>query len=314
MKRRRFLTIGATAAALAGITWPDRRLVLDWRGSALGAHASIRVVSTDEKQSRRVLQSVVSEVDRLENIFSLYRPHSSLVRLNADGRLTRPPAELVDLMSIAHSLHERTGGAFDMTVQPIFELFASHGGRMPDDAAVERAREHVDSTAVDIGMTEIAFRREGMKATLNGVAQGYITDRITDRLADMGLVDVIVDMGEIRASGTRADGTSWQVGIDGSDRRVALNNRAIATSSPAGTVFEPTGRLHHLFDPATGRPARRAAQTTVTAPTATIADGLSTAACNLDASAFDDLCRMMRAEVTAMMPLTKLQDDRESSV
>ncbi|MEZ5848121.1 MAG: FAD:protein FMN transferase [Geminicoccaceae bacterium] len=296
MRRRRFLTIGATAAALAGIPAPERRLVSDWHGSALGARATIRIVHRDRREAGRVLEAVAREIDRLETIFSLYRPHSALVELNREGRLARPPVELVELMGIARALHASTGGAFDMTVQPLFDVHARHAGSEPDAASLERARKLVDSTAVDIGLGEIAFRRSGMKATLNGIAQGYITDRVSDRLHDLGLVDTIVDVGEIRASGARADGTSWHVGIAGSDRRVALTNRAIATSSPAGTVFEPTGRLHHLFDPATGRPAEHATQTSILAPTATVADGLSTAACNLDGNALRDLCRRMRAE------------------
>lgn len=58
---------------------------------------------------------------------------------------------------------------------------------------------------------------------------------------------------------------------------VPLTEWAIATSSGATTRFEPTGRYHHLFSPASGRSAATYATVTVAAPRATLADALSTA-------------------------------------
>ncbi|MDZ7711357.1 MAG: FAD:protein FMN transferase [Roseovarius sp.] len=87
----------------------------------------------------------------------------------------------------------------------------------------------------------VRFDRPGMALTLNGVAQGYITDRIADQLATQGFGDVLVDIGEVAARGHRGDGAAWQAGIAAPDGqlvgRVTPGNRALATSAPMGTLM-----------------------------------------------------------------------------
>ena len=123
-----------------------------------------------------------------------------------------------------------------------------------------------------------------MALTLNGVAQGYIADRIADLLRAEGMARVLVDMGEIHAVGSRADGTPWRAGIalPGGDLRpgsVPLVDRALATSAPLGTVLDPAGRIGHIVDPRTGRPGGLWRQVSVSASRAALADGLSTGFC-----------------------------------
>ena len=222
-------------------------------------------------------------------MFSLYRPRSALSRLNRDGRLPAPPLELVALLAEARVYSERTEGAFDATVQPLWRLHAAHFARPgadphgPADAEIARARALVDYRAVDVEPAEIRFARPGMALTLNGIAQGHITDRVAALLQDAGMGDVLLDIGEVRALGRHPDGRPWRVGLrraaqpETVARTVALADRAVATSAGIASPFEPSGRHHHLFDPATGRPAPGAGQVSVIAPRATLADALSTA-------------------------------------
>ncbi len=265
-----------------------------WKGTALGAFASITLVHEDRDRARRVLAGCVDEVERLERIFSLYRPDSALVELNAGGALQAPPTELVELLSTSLALARASQGAFDPTVQPLYELYQAHFAqpgadpRGPSATVLAQARRRVDHRLVDIGAGRIAFRAPAMAITLNGIAQGYVTDRIADRLRAEGFADVVVDLGETRASGHRADGGPWVAAIIDPDvpartlfelemgeapGRVA----ALATSAGAGTRFGPDPRVHHLFDPHTGRSANRYASVSVAASRATLADGLATA-------------------------------------
>lgn len=286
--RRRFLGLTAAVAGLALL--PDTAaaragLLHGWRGTALGADACLRLVHPDAAEARRLIGLCLAEVVRLERVFSLYRGDSALVRLNRDGRLNAPPADLVRLMSEAAAFARSSGGRFDMTVQPLWSLHARHFARAgadpagPAPAEIAAARRLVGFQAVEIGAGRIAFARPGMQVTLNGIAQGYITDRITELLRQEGLDDVLVDMGEIRAQGRRPDGRPWQVGLDGAEGigPLALSGGAVATSAAAGTVFDPAGRFGHLIDPASGRPEAPWRSVSVAAPTATAADALSTA-------------------------------------
>ena len=123
----------------------------------------------------------------------------------------------------------------------------------------------------------------GMAVTLNGIAQGYITDKVVDLLRAEGIDHSLVDMGETRVMGTHPDGRSWDVAIADPDEptRIAavlpLVDRALATSGAYGFRFDPSGRFNHLFNPATGACAWVYRSVTTVADRATAADALSTA-------------------------------------
>ena len=129
----------------------------------------------------------------------------------------------------------------------------------------------------------VGFLRPGMAVTLNGIAQGYITDRVAELLRAAGFASVLVQLGETVAGAPRSEGRPWRVGIPdpfAPDRVLETLDAvevAIATSSGRATRFDAAGRHHHLFDPATGRSADRYASVTVVAARATTADALSTA-------------------------------------
>jgi thiamine biosynthesis lipoprotein len=129
----------------------------------------------------------------------------------------------------------------------------------------------------------VSFARRGMAATLNGIAQGYVTDRVADLLRNEGMTSVLVDMGEVFAMGRHPDGRPWRVGLPDSGKKAGsaatleVADSAVATSASHGTNFDPIGRFGHIFDPLTGRCMERSLSVTVTAPDATTADALSTA-------------------------------------
>lgn len=277
MKRRRFLAVTAALGALAAS--PARAFRLDpveWRGTALGAAASLTIHHEDRTAALALLDQCLAELERLERVFSLYRPDSALVALNRAGRLEAPPLDLVALLGIVDALWRRSGGAFDPTVQPLWDLYARHFAQAgadpagPDPAPV---RPLLGWDKVSVAPERIALR-PGMGLTLNGIAQGYVTDRVADLLRRAGMRNVLVNMGEIAVLGPRWDGGGWRVQLpDGSVRR--LEAGALAVSEPDGTRFSPL--CHHLFDPKSGRSAACTGPVVVQADTATEADGLSTA-------------------------------------
>lgn len=294
--RRRFLSIiaaslgcGAVGAAAGTPAGP----VSVWKGTVLGALGSLTLVHPDRRRAQALMVDCVAEIARLESIFSLYQPASAINRLNRAGELRGPPHELVELIAFALALARDTGGAFDPTVQPLYRLYARHfsgaapapGG--PSRREIEGALRAVDFRAVDADASHIAFRKAGMALTLNGVAQGYITDRIADRLRDAGFDDVLVDLGETRALGMGPGRAPWSAGIADPRRhgapiaQLTLGDDgrlfpALATSGGYGMQFGANPAIHHLFDPHTGRSANRWLSVSVEAARATVADGLST--------------------------------------
>ena len=292
LTRRRFVSVLAAAGAVQLIS--PRSLAggvrtFGWEGIALGAHASLTLQHPDEGAAKSAIAACLDEVARLEAIFSLHRPDSALVRLNACGRLDAAPADLRVLLAEALTLAELSGGAFDPTVQPLWALYAQHfssSGADPEGPApdvIGRAKALIDWRKVEIENAGIRLREPDMAITLNGIAQGYITDRVGALLQDRGFDHVLVNMGEQLALGPKWDGAAWRVGIanPGAPETVltelSLSRGAIATSGGYDFHFDPAGRFTHILDPSTGAPARQWASVTVVTDRAAAADGLSTA-------------------------------------
>ena len=292
MSRRSAITIVAAAAGMPLIGAAARAAAGEfhlWRGAALGAEASLTLWHPDPVKARRMVGLVLGEIARLEKIFSLFQPGSELARFNRDGTVAQPSADLRLLLEQSQTMGALSGGAFDITVQPLWDLYAAHfdtnpdaqGG--PDPRRIDAVRARVDYRAIDVGPARAAFARSGMTATMNGIAQGYITDRVADMMRDDGFDQVIVELGEIRTLGSHPEGRPWRVGIKDPRapsqiaRMIDVADQAVATSGGYGTGFDASGRHHHIFDPTTGTSARRYLDVTVIGPRATVADALSTA-------------------------------------
>jgi FAD:protein FMN transferase len=292
LSRRRMLAIFAGVSVAARVRTGSAAgapALHRWRGSVLGAEASITLAHGDANVAARVLDQCVEELRRLEGILTLYDPGSALSVLNRRGMLERPPAELVAVLRESIAYGELSDGAFDVTVQPLWRLYADHFAAPAADPAgpsaerVEAARRLADYRAIEVKDDRIRLTRAGMAVTLNGIAQGWITDRVADLLRARGFNHVLLDLGEERALGGRIDGRPWRVGI--ADPRspervievVDLRDRAMATSGGYGFLFDPAGRFSHILDPSSGRSAAVWASVSVVAESATRADALSTA-------------------------------------
>lgn len=279
LTRRRFITISAAIAGAALVVpglgraaTPD---LYRWRGRALGAQAEILLNIPASMDGGALIKAVGDEISRLEQIFSLYQPHSALVTLNQQGYLRAPPIELVDLLTQARAISQKTKGAFDVTVQPLWQLHEESKGRAISKQMHQKILGLVDHSAIILSENEISFDKGGMAVTLNGIAQGYITDRVTRLLASYGLENSLVQLGETRALGGHPDGHDWQVGLQVKEgQSVMLRNQALATSGgmDASFVFDP-----RLSQSIINRDDMGYDSVSVVAPTATLADGLSTA-------------------------------------
>ena len=294
--RRRALRIVAAVAGLPLVIAAVRASapkgqLHSWQGDVLGAWSELALWHTDADFAQRTIRKVRQEIDRYERIFSLYRPDSEIARLNAAGRLARPAPELRALVEESQRIGALSGGAFDISVQPLWRLYEAHFWSrtdiQPDIAARARevARTLVDFRRIDSGAASIGFTRAGMAITLNSVAQGYITDAIADLLRHEGFESAVIDLGEFRTLGRHPDGRPWRLGIrnsgasSGASRMVELADMALAVSGGYGTPFEPSGRFHHIFDPQTGASANGLVDVAVIGPRATAANALSTAIC-----------------------------------
>jgi FAD:protein FMN transferase len=272
ISRRRFLQITAAAGTLlAGGRLASRRAAHTIRETRtlMGTVINLAVVTADAGAGRDAVARTFAEMARLIALFDYRQPQTPLARLNATGRLVGPPAELVELLALAHSYSELTGGAFDVTVKPLLD-----GREAP-----------VDYRQLTVAGDEIRLQQPGMAVTLDGIAKGRVVDGAVAVLNSLGFDSVLVEAGgDLFGGGARADGSAWRVGVTHPRlvsgpmvARFTVAGRAVATSGDYQHHFAPDFSAHHIFDPHSRRSPGELASATVLAPSATDADALSTA-------------------------------------
>lgn len=292
--RRRTLQLFAVSAGLSAVgsaAMSSDSQFHRWSGVALGADAEMLLRHKSADEAERLFKLAEVEIGRLESIFSLSRPDSALMELNRAGKLIYPPSELLEVLSICGAIHRATEGAFDPAIQALWAYHAetATGAAAPNEARFESLRVNSGWRHVTAASGEIALASYAAALTLNGIAQGYITDRIANLMRDNGMTNVLVSLGEIAVIGRRSASEPWRVGIAGESGSPAasldLVDTSIATSAPRGTTFDQKGLLGHILDPRSGLPATSAwRQISVIHPSAAIADGLSTGLSILDAA------------------------------
>lgn len=292
MQRRKFLSVGfgALAAGASSLCFgrapaagtldrgaelaPGRRL---YRGAelAFGTTVTIQLLHDDERDARLAIEDAFRAAHNIDRLLSIYRPGSQVHELNRNRVLYNPDPHLLAVLSASRRLAELTDGAFDVTVQPLW--FAAGG------AARREALALVGQHDLHFDRRQVRLQRERMAITLNGIAQGYATDLALQALRARGIRDALVDIGEFAGVGRRASHQPWQIGLQDPRRRdgllgtMALENRCLATSGDYATAFSADFSRHHIVDPASGESPPELASVTVAAPSAMLADGLSTA-------------------------------------
>lgn len=290
MSRRTFLGTLTAAGFLAGIPllstsglfFPANKLKRwNWNGYAMGTQVSLTICHEDRTRAEALTRLCTEEIKRLESIFTLYRPDSQLVQLNQDGVLYNPAPEMVELVSLAKRYGDLTGGMFNMALQPLWEIIRKEGFSA---SKIEKALELTDYRKISVSPQKIAFGSIGMGISLNGIAQGFITDKIATFMKNNGIGNALINLGEIRAMGTTEQKKPWQVGIhdprqneDSYFTKLDLNDRSLSTTGGYGLPLSADGKKHHVFNPQTGQSENRYLSLSVVADTATKADALSTA-------------------------------------
>lgn len=281
MKRRTFMQLSlgampALAGAATDLHWDSRVF------NAMGTTMSVKLAHRDAGLVARALDAAVDVVRQLENLMSVYLPDSAVARLNRTGTLEKPPADLVQILRTAQHVSRLSQGAFDVTVQPLWNLYdgARSRGSLPTPAEVEQARQNVNWRALEVSDTRLHLPARHA-ITLNGIAQGYAADKVKARLSELGIRHALIDSGEWASLGQPEHAGSWTLGV--ADPRkphsliagVAMQGRCVATSADDQCYFSPDLVHHHIFDPHTGRSPQELSSVTVMASTCVMADALT---------------------------------------
>jgi thiamine biosynthesis lipoprotein len=258
-----------------------------YSGSALafGTSVTIKVLHDDPQDAKSAIHHALAQVQTIDALMSLHQERSQVFQLNQRGSLDDPDPQLLNVLSIAQQLSLLTAGAFDITVQPLWQAFsvASARGELPSANQIAAVRPLVNWQSLMVSPKRVQLQNSGMAITLNGLAQGYAVDQALVALRSYGIQHALLDTGEFGTIGNKAPNQPWKLGIghprqhDALSARLAMDGRKVATSGDYETFFSADFVHHHIFNPATGDSPLELASVTVVAPTGILADGLSTA-------------------------------------
>ena len=274
----------------------DRKLYKVTRARlSMGTFAAITAMHPSRTEADDAIGKAFEEMDRVSRLLNRYQSASAIGTLNKEGYLSDMPSEVSEVIARALHFHKASGGAFDMTVKPLVDLYKEHFAAHkspPSEAEVAKVLELVDASAVRFDGRTIRFAKEGMGITLDGIAKGYIIDCGAETLERHGIKHALINAGgDIRAIGGKESKTPWKVAIQNPEKEgpyvdtITMVNGAIATSGNYEIYFDEEKLYHHIVDPKTGRSPLQSASVTVMASNVMDADGLSTAVFVLEPAA-----------------------------
>jgi thiamine biosynthesis lipoprotein len=295
--------LGAFAAA-AGCAPPAERHQHAFSGETMGTVYHVSVVTRaplGDAERAETASAVQAALDRVNALMSTYQPDSELSALNqaAPGQSVPLSSETLEVLALSARVTAETGGAFDVTVGPLVNVYGfGPEGRTqtPADEELQRLLEVVgfeEALAID-AETGVARRtREGVYVDLSAIAKGYAVDQVAEVLEASGYSDYLVEVGgEVRTAGLNQRGGPWRIAIEkpvterrAIDRIVPLSGLAMATSGDYRNYYEQDGvRISHTIDPRTGRPiSHNLASVSVVTQECALADAYATALMTLGA-------------------------------
>jgi thiamine biosynthesis lipoprotein len=256
----------------------------------MGTVVNVTLSAHNTKLAVQAAEACLRRMAYLESLLSRFQSQSQLCSLNRSGKLISAAPDLVEILTTCKQLFAASGGAFDVTVEPLLRTYrsAQHSNTLPDPTEIRRARSKVDSENLRIEGSDVILAESGMAITLDGIAKGYIIDQGVECLRRHGFDSVLVEAGgDLRASGTREDDAPWKVGLQAPRSRgllgtMKLDRGAVATSGDYQQWFSEDLKHHHVVDPRKGESSRWLASATVLAPTVMIADAVATTLMVLD--------------------------------
>lgn len=290
--------LSATAAlALAGCAVSPPPLTL-LEGQTMGSAWTVKIAGALPMSREDLQDGVQSRFEAVNQALSTWRADSALSRFNANPHADWVPVdpELGAVMAYALGLAERSGGAYDVTVGPLVNLWGFGPGpasrQVPDAASIAEARQRVGWQKVEVDLAMHRARKPvGVYVDLSSLGKGRGVDRVAEYLDAQGVANYLIDLsGKLRARGHNPVGKPWGVAVEqpaaddptGAARTVPaavlLANESIATAGDYRRYFEAGGRHYsHIIDPRTGAPVDHGTlSATAVAGTCMEADALAT--------------------------------------
>lgn len=302
-KRRSFLKmsgllgLGAMASTLLpaekseAISFTGKEYKVTKTRLALGTFVAMTAIHSSRDEAENAIGLAFEEIDRLNNVLSHYEANTPVAELNSEGKIVTPAPEVGEMIARSLYFNQQTGGAFDITVKPLIDLYKNSfaSNHEPTDTEIEAVLKNVGSQHIQMQGKQISFARPDMGVTLDGIGKGYIVDRASEVLAQNGVTNHLINAGgDIRTRGHAAAGKQWTVAIQDPKKSkeypdiITMGDGAIATSGNYEIFYDREKIFHHIISSKTGHSPNYFNSVTVTAASVMDADAMATAVFVMD--------------------------------
>jgi thiamine biosynthesis lipoprotein ApbE/Na+-translocating ferredoxin:NAD+ oxidoreductase RnfG subunit len=260
--RRDWTALGFLAAAFVAVAtvraWPRAEPSpepLTLTGRTMGTTWSVKI--RDEVADPAIInKAIVDEFEWAENMTSHWRTNTDLSEFNRTATTNAMPVPwpVLTLSRWAAEISRQTGGAYDITVGPLVNLWgfgpAPRRTEPPTDAEINAALPAIGWQKLEILDGMLRKQHPALEIDLSSIAVGWAIDQVAQNLERRGYTNFLVEAGgELRAHGR------WTIAIEHPTRTCTLTNESIGTSGTYRRNFKSGNREYsHLIDPHTGRP------------------------------------------------------------
>jgi len=288
-------------------------------GPTMGTSYTVKIVHEDLDMGK-LRSQIEAELRRINGLMSTFDENSELSRFNRSPVSSPFPVspEILEVLKLSREIHEHSGGAFDVTVGALVNLwgFGPEPSRdtVPGDEEIEAARQRTGFAFLQIEDGRLV-KNGNIYVDLSAIAKGYAVDQMALILQKQGVTNYLVEIGgELKASGRNDQGSPWTIAVEkpvnlsrSVFRTLELRNMSMATSGDYRNYFEVDGkRYSHTIDPRTGRPiTHNVASVTVLGPSAAIADGYATA---INVLGVEEGLNLAQAQNLAVLVIIKTED------
>ncbi len=279
------LPLVSPAIGLASLPGRNRGLMVAQKTRMMmGTVVTITVVDPSATRAQEAMAAGFARMESLTPLFDRHQGRGPVALLNREGRLNHIPPDLQQVLALCRRVHRLSGGAFDITVAPVLDLYKqcyARGTMPPSRPDLHKALAAVG--ALRLEGDSLLLTRPGAGITLDGVAKGFIADQGIAAMARAGARHALVNAGGDLAVLGDQGGRPWRVGVADPHQPhrpvmvVSMKGGALATSGNYEVFFDRERLYHHIINPASGRSPRTDLSASVRAPSAMLADALSTA-------------------------------------
>lgn len=226
---------------------------------------TIATIDCYGENSKEACDKAISEIQRLELLFSPYIETSEIYKINKNAHLSlvKTDAEVFRVLERCYEVSKITDGAFDITLKPLKDVWnmKSESPKVPSKEEIDEALSICGYENLVLSEGGVFFKKEGMALDLGGAVKGYAADRAAEVIKKAGVKNALIDIGgNVYALGKSPKKREWKIGLQhpGKDRgeyfeAVELSDKTCVTSGSYERYFEQDGKVyHHIMDPKTG--------------------------------------------------------------